>query len=75
MLLGLCSVPSVQFDVNLLFREPAPPSALKSSDCEDEGQKAPQEEARDGPEIEDAAWHELLIDEEDEVMSMMGYSE
>jgi len=34
-----------------------------------------QKEAREGPEIEDASWDELLIDEADEVMWMMDYSE
>jgi len=34
-----------------------------------------QKGAREGPEIEDAAWDGLVIDEEHGVMSMMGYSE
>jgi len=61
--------------MNLLFREPAPSSVLQPSPCEDEGRNGMQKEASEESEIEDAAWDELPIDEEDEVMSMMGYSE
>jgi len=60
--------------MNLMFREPAASSVLQPSPCEDEGRKGAQKEASEGPEIEDAAWDELLIEEEDDVMSMMGYS-
>jgi len=73
--LRLCSTSSVQFDVNLLFRERAPPSGLEPNKCEDEGRKGTQKETREGPELEDTVWDELLIDEEDAVMSRMCYSE
>ena len=61
--------------MNLLFQEPAPSSFLEPSECEDECRKGMQKGAREGPEIEDAAWDGLVIDEEHGVMSMMGYSE
>jgi len=40
---------------DLLFREPVPSSILKVSDGGDEGQRGTQEQAEEGPEIEDAA--------------------